>query len=92
MQINIPIDGTTIAKLDGNKTYLTLLVGAIVIAANHYGLIPPQYVPQGLDPGHWIQDEYTLIIGAVFRSAMTKLAPPDVQKVAPVAPEAPKPA
>ena len=74
MQINV--NGTSIAKaVDGYKTYITIGVGMAVIAANHFGLLPDSLVPQGLDPNNWVNDEYKLIIGAVFRSAIAKNAP-----------------
>lgn len=80
MQINL--DPASISKtIDGNKTYISLGVAAAIIALNHFGLIPAQYVPQGLDPGHWLNDEFTLLLGATFRSALKKGEnPPDQQK------------
>lgn len=60
--------------LDGNKTYIALAVGALVIAANHFGFLPETLRPQNLDPSNWVNDEYKLIIAAVFRSAITKVA------------------
>jgi hypothetical protein len=90
MQINIPLDPNTIkAAIDGNKTYLTLAMGALVIAANHFGILPADYVPQGLDPNNWLRDEFVLLLGATGRSAMKKLEPPEVQAVTPVAPPNP---
>jgi hypothetical protein len=73
MQINL--DPSSIAKsLDGSKTYIALALGAIVIAANHFGFLPPEMTPQGLDPANWVQDEYKLLLGATGRSALTKIA------------------
>jgi hypothetical protein len=73
MQINL--DPSSIAKsLDGSKTYIALALGAIVIAANHFGFLPPEMTPQGLDPTNWVQDEYKLLLGATGRSALTKIA------------------
>lgn len=74
MQINLDPKSLTNA-LQGNKTYITLAVGAVVIALNHFGYLPDSLVPQGLDPNNWVNDEYKLIIGAVFRSAIAKNAP-----------------
>ena len=82
MQINIPLDPGAMAKaIDGNKTYITLAVGALVIAANHFGLLPPEYVPQGLDPNNWLRDEFVLLLGATGRSALKKTEPQEVQPV-----------
>lgn len=80
MQIDLNVESAT-KWLDGRKTYVSLGVAAAIIALNHFGLIPAQYVPQGLDPGHWLNDEFTLLLGATFRSALKKGEnPPDQQK------------
>lgn len=82
MQINL--DPTAITKaVNGNKTYLSLAAGALVIVANHYGLLPANMVPQNLNPGNWISDLYTVVVVGFFRSAMKKLETPnptDTQK------------
>jgi hypothetical protein len=71
MQINL--DPSSIVKaIDGKKTYISLAVGALIIAANHFGLIPQQYVPANLDPNNWVNDEYKLIVAAAFRSGIAK--------------------
>lgn len=75
MQINLDPKSITNA-LQGNKTYITLAVGAAVIALNHFGYLPDSLVPQGLDSNNWINDEYKLIVGAVFRSAIAKAETP----------------
>lgn len=73
-QVTIPLDTSAIAKaVDGNKTYLLLLSGAAVIVANHFGLLPPQYVPAGLDPNNWLVELFALAGGATGRSALKKL-------------------
>lgn len=95
MQLNIPLEPDKIKEvIDGNKTYITLIVGALVIAANHFGFLPADYVPQGLDPANWLRDEFVLLLGATGRSAMKKLEPPAVQAVTvaqPTPPAATKP-
>lgn len=58
--------------LNGRKTYVTLAVGALVIVANHFGVLPPDYVPAGLNPQNWLNDLFTLALGATFRSALKK--------------------
>ena len=59
--------------IDGNKTYLLLASGAAVIVLNHFGLLPPEYVPAGLDPNSWVRDLFVLATGAAGRSALKKL-------------------
>jgi hypothetical protein len=76
VQVNIPVEPASISKfLSGNKTYIALAVGAVVIYANHAGLLPPEYAPAGLDPANWVNDEYKLILGAFARSALAKVGP-----------------
>lgn len=58
-----------LSTLDGKKTYITLVVGMIAIAANHFGVLPFDIA---LDPSKWVQDEYQLVVGMVFRSAIAK--------------------
>jgi len=71
MQVNIPTP--SLAGLSGWKTYIALALGAIVIAANHYGFLPPDYAPN-LDPNNWANDEYKLLLGATGRSALASIA------------------
>ncbi len=74
MQVNIPLEPASIGKfLSGQKTYIALAVGAVVIYANHAGWLPPEYTPAGLDPANWVNDEYKLILGALARSALAKV-------------------
>jgi hypothetical protein len=76
MQVNIPLEPASIGKfLSGNKTYVALAIGAIVIYANHAGLLPPEYTPAGLDPANWVNDEFKLLLGATARSAVAKIGP-----------------
>lgn len=56
--------------LDGKKTYLALLLGAIVIVANHFGIHAPGTT---LDPNNWLNDLFTLALVATGRSAITKV-------------------
>lgn len=72
MQISLDSKSLTDA-LNGNKTYLTLAAGALVIVANHFGLLPPEYVPAGLDPNQWVMQLWALALGATGRSALKKL-------------------
>lgn len=58
-----------LSALDGKKTYITLVVGMLAIAANHFGVLPYDI---GLDPSKWLQDEYQAVVGMVFRSAIAK--------------------
>ncbi len=58
--------------LAGKKSYIALAVGMIVVATNHFGVLPAEYVPQGLDPNNWVNDEYKLLIGAFFRAGIAK--------------------
>lgn len=75
MQIDVN-PGALTAAINGNKTYILLATGAAVIALNHFGLLPPDYVPAGLDPNNWINDEYKLLFGFFMRSAVKKIEKP----------------
>jgi opacity protein-like surface antigen len=78
MEINL--DPTSIASaVDGYKTYITLGLGMIVVAANHFGWLPPDYVPAQLDPNNWVNDEYKLVLGFFARSAWKKAEVPSVK-------------
>lgn len=59
--------------LDGKKTYITLAIAAVVIALNHFGFWPQSIFPLQLDPANWISDEWTMVLGAGFRSAVGKI-------------------
>jgi hypothetical protein len=75
MSRQITLPDFSLSSLSGYKTYIALAVGAIVIAANHFGFLPPDYAPAGLDPNNWVNDEYKLILGAFARSALAKVGP-----------------
>jgi hypothetical protein len=69
MQVNL-----SLASIDGYKTYLALAFGALIIAANHFGLLPDDMGKAlNFDPNNWINDEYKLLLGATGRSALTKI-------------------
>jgi hypothetical protein len=59
--------------LQGKKTYIALIFGAIVIALNHFGLLPPGYVT--LNSENWLVQEFFLLLGATGRSAVAKIQP-----------------
>ena len=61
---------TILNAVDGYKTYIALVLGAIVIVANHFGIHAPGTT---LDPNNWLNDLYLLILGATSRSAVTKV-------------------
>jgi hypothetical protein len=69
MQINVP--SPSLQSLSGYRTYAVLAGGAIVIALNHFDLLPPGYV--NLDPANWINDEFKLLLGATGRAAIASL-------------------
>jgi hypothetical protein len=73
-QITIPsFNPANLAKaVDGYKTYITLAVGMVVIAANHFGWLPPSMTPPNLDPNNWVNEEFALVVAAFFRSGITK--------------------
>jgi hypothetical protein len=58
--------------LAGKKTYIGLAIGMAVVAANHFGVLPKEYVPAGLDPSNWVADEYRLLIDAFARAGLAK--------------------
>jgi len=64
------------AALAGKKTYISVALGAAVIAANHFGMLPPNMVPAGLDPANWVSQEYQLLLAATFRAALSPATPP----------------
>lgn len=64
--------GAFMESLSGKKTYITMAFGMVVVAANHFGLLP---LDTGLLPGDWLSDEYKLLSGVVFRSALTATGP-----------------
>jgi hypothetical protein len=71
MQINL--DPTSLANaISGKKTYITLGIGMIVIAANHFGVLPPSLTPPKLDPQDWVNEEFGLVVAAFFRSGIAK--------------------
>lgn len=61
-----------LAKLNGNKTYLAVAVGIIVVLANAFLGVPIPGV--SLDKATWMQDLWTLILVATGRSAVAKIA------------------
>lgn len=68
------IDLSSITSLfNGNKTYIALAVGAVVVIANHFGISIPG--SPNLDPANWTNDLFTLVLGGTFRSALGKLSP-----------------
>lgn len=69
--------------LVGKKVYITVLVGMAVVAANHYGLLPPEYVPAGLNPADWVQDEFKLALGAFYNATQQRAARDVAEKKAP---------
>jgi hypothetical protein len=82
--VQINLNGQSLTQaVDGNKTYIALATGAAIIALNHFGLIPHDYVPAGLDPSNWINDEFKLLLGATGRSALKKLESDAAAKPAP---------
>ena len=58
--------------IDGKKTYVMFVIGGVAIFLNHLGWWPNNIIPLHMDPSNWVNDEYTLIIGATFRSAFAK--------------------
>lgn len=75
--VTLPDLSGIVAYLAGKKTYITLAVGMIVVAANHFGVLPPEYVPNGLDPNNWVQQEWTLVLGAFANATQQRGAKPD---------------
>lgn len=71
--LTIPDTKSIAQAVDGNKTYFFLLFAAAIIVGNHFGLIPPQYVPASVQGGDWITQLYALAIGGAGRSALKKL-------------------
>lgn len=62
---------TSVAMWNGLKGYRTFVmcgIGAIVIIANHFNLLPAGYAPTGLDPNNWVVDLIKLGI-VVFAKA-----------------------
>lgn len=73
----------------GYRTYIVLLAGMAVIAANHFGLLPEEMAKQlALDPKNWINDEYALLLGGTGRAAIASLKA-SVEKLSALAGAAP---
>lgn len=73
MQIDININPASWAKLvDGYKVYIGCAVTAAMVISNHFGWLPPQYVPVQMNAANWIGDLTTLYFIAAGRSAITK--------------------
>lgn len=70
--VSINLSGLT-GFLNGQKTYVTLGVAAVVIFLNHIGWWPQSQFPLTLDPNNWISDEWTIVLAAAFRSAVGKV-------------------
>lgn len=68
--VTIPLPSNPLSAVDGYKTYIVLFLGAVVIALNHFGLLPPGTVPN--NPADWMNDEFKLLLGATYRSALNK--------------------
>jgi len=60
--------------VSGKKTYIALIVGMAAIALNHFGFWPTS-LHLNVDPGNWVNDEYTLILGLFSRAAVAKVTP-----------------
>lgn len=69
-QVTLTLPPNPLNAIDGYKTYIVLAAGAIVLALNHFGFLPHGMIPN--DPANWINDEYTLLLGGTFRSALAK--------------------
>lgn len=74
--MQIKLDLSTVSKINealaGRKAYITLVIGMVVIAVNHFQLLPESLVPDGLDPKNWLMDEYKLVVATFFRAGIAK--------------------
>jgi hypothetical protein len=73
VQIELNVNPTTwLNAIDGYKIYIGCAVAAAEVIANHFGWLPPQYVPANLDGANWISDLTAIYFAAGFRSALKK--------------------
>lgn len=73
MQIDINVNPASWAKLvDGYKVYIGCAVSAAMVIANHFGCLPPQYVPAQMNAANWVGDLTTIYFIVGGRSALAK--------------------
>jgi hypothetical protein len=73
VQVELNINPASWVKVvDGYKVYIGCAVSAAMVIANHFGWLPPQYVPAQMNAANWIGDLTTIYFAAGFRSAVAK--------------------
>ena len=73
MQVELNINPASWIKLvDGYKTYIGCAIAAVMVIANHFGFLPPSYVPSQMVAANWVGDLTALYFIATGRSALAK--------------------
>jgi hypothetical protein len=73
MQVELNINPATwLSAIDGKKVYIGCAVSAAMVIANHFGYLPPQYVPAQMNAANWVGDLATIYFIATGRSALAK--------------------
>lgn len=61
-----------IAVLRGKKTYIALVLGALVVLANKF--LGVEIPGVALDPNDWMTNIWALVLGATGRAAVSKVS------------------
>ena len=73
MQVELNINPATwLNAIDGYKVYIGCAISAVMVIANHFGYLPPQYAPAQMNAANWVGDLTTLYFIATGRSALAK--------------------